>query len=69
MFIGERGLKTRSMFAKRAGRPRSAISSGGDGRSAASATLRAVCAERWSPARSHASETNDEPAAMPPNQK
>ena len=47
----------------------SAMSSGGDGMSAASATLRAVSAERWSPERSQASATNDEPAAIPPNQK
>ena len=45
------------------------ISSGGEGTSAASATLRATAAESSSPARSQASATNDEPAAMPPNQK
>ena len=42
---------------------------GGEGSSAATATRRAIRAERWSPARSQASATNDEPEAMPPNQK
>ena len=45
------------------------ISSGGEGISAASATLRATRADLSSPARSQASATNDEPAAIPPNQK
>src|SRR3954470_12471841 len=45
------------------------ISSGGEGISAPSATRRAMRAERWSPARSQASATNDEPAAIPPAQK
>jgi hypothetical protein len=67
--IGERGLKIRSMFRKRAGRPRSMISSGAHGTTAASVTFRATAAERSSPARSHASATNDEPLATPPNQK
>jgi hypothetical protein len=43
--------------------------SGGDGTSAPSATRRAIRAERWSPDRSQASATNDDPAAIPPNQK
>jgi hypothetical protein len=67
--IGERGLKIRSMFTNRSGRPRSRIRQHGDGPSAPSATLRATAAERSSPARSQASATNDEPAAIPPNQK
>ena len=45
------------------------MSSGGEGTSAASATLRATDAECSSPARSHASATNEDPAAIPPNQK
>ena len=69
MFIGERGLKMRSMFRKRAGRPRSAISSTGAGSTAASATLRATAADHSSPARSAASATNAEPEATPPTQK
>jgi hypothetical protein len=69
MFIGERGFTRRSMFAKRAGRPRSMIRSGGHASTVPAATFRAVAADRWSPERSHASATNDEPAAMPPNQK
>ena len=69
MYIGERGLKIRSMFRKRAGRPRSTISSAGDGTQRAERDRRAIRAERWSPARSQASATNDAPEAMPPNQK
>src|ERR1700754_3353106 len=45
------------------------MSSGGDGISAAMVTLRAVRADASSPATSHASATNEAPAAMPPNQK
>src|SRR3954462_4354949 len=45
------------------------ISSGGEGSSAPSATRRAMRAERRSPARSQASATNEEPAAIPPAQK
>src|SRR3954449_3598213 len=45
------------------------ISSGGEGISAPSATRRAMRAERRSPARSQASATNEEPAAIPPAQK
>ena len=45
------------------------MSSRGEGMSAASATIRATRAESSSPARSQASATNDDPAAMPPNQK
>jgi hypothetical protein len=69
MDIGERGLKMRSMLRKRAGRPRSETSSAGHGATVARATLRAVAAERSSPARSQARATNEEPAAIPPNQK
>ena len=43
--------------------------SGGHGTTAPTATSRAQRAERRSPARSHASATNDEPAARPPSQK
>ena len=68
-FIGERGLKTRSMLRKRAGRPRSEINSAGAGTTAASATLRATAAERSSPDRSAASATNADPDAIPPSQK
>jgi hypothetical protein len=57
------------MFRKRAGRPRSLTSSGGQGASAASETRRAIRAERGSPARSQASDTNAEPEAIPPAQK
>ncbi len=57
------------MFRKRSGRPRSAISSGGQGAIAASVTLRATAAERSSPARSQASATNDDPLATPPKKK
>jgi len=69
MDIGERGLKIRSMFRNRPGRPRSAMSSGAPGRTAASVTRRATMAESRSPATSQATATNDDPAAMPPNQK
>ena len=69
MFIGERGLKILIMFRNRSGRPRSAISRTGAGATAPSATLRAIAAERWSPAASQASATNAEPDAIPPNQK
>src|SRR3954469_21501232 len=69
MDIGERVLKTRSMFKKRDGRPRSSTSSGGDGISAASETRRAIPGGGGSPARSQASATNAEPEAMPPVQK
>jgi len=57
------------MFIKRPGRPRSAISSAGEGATAASETFLAIAAERWSPARSQATATNHEPVATPPNQK
>jgi len=67
--IGERVLTIRSMLKNRIGRPRSSTSSGGDGISAASATLRDSAAARWSPARSQANATNAEPAAIPPVQK
>src|SRR5436305_3561112 len=69
MFIGERGLKIRIMFRNRAGRPRSAISSGGADITVPSATLRASFAEWRSPAASHAAATNDAPEATPPTQK
>ena len=69
MFIGERGLKILIMFRKRAGRPRSATSSGGAVVTTPRATLRAIAADRWSPAASQASATNAEPDAMPPTQK
>src|SRR3954471_14488112 len=67
--IGERVLTIRSMFKKRAGRPRSMISSGAHGTTVPSEIARAILAVRWSPARSHAKATNAEPDAIPPNQK
>jgi hypothetical protein len=69
MFIGERGLKMRSMLRKRPGRPRSAISNAGAGITTASVTLRATEADHSSPARSAASATNADPDAIPPTQK
>jgi hypothetical protein len=45
------------------------ISSGAPGSTAPSATLRARAAASWSPAASQAMATNDEPVAIPPNQK
>ena len=70
MDIGERGLKIRSMLRKRAGRPRSMISSTGDGRDRAERDLardRAPSARRRR-GRRRARRTTS-PAAMPPNQK
>jgi hypothetical protein len=67
--IGERTLTTRSMCRKRSGLPRSRISRGAHGTTAATVSLRAIAAERASPARSQPTATNDEPLATPPNQK
>ena len=67
--IGERGLKIRSMLRKRAGRPRSAISSAGAGITAPSASLRASAAASWSPTESQATATSAEPEARPPTKK
>ena len=69
MFMGERGLKMRSMFRKRAGRPRSAINRTGAGITEPSATLRATDADHSSPAMSAARATNADPDAIPPSQK
>src|SRR3712207_9491686 len=65
--IGERGLKIRSMFTNRSGRPRSMIKSGGDGISAAPHTSPGNRAERGTPHRSHPSAPNADPEALPPN--
>ena len=68
--IGERGLKIRSMLRNRAGPPEVHDQQDGRGHDR---RQRRPCARsaptRSSPARSHASATNDEPAAIPPTQK
>src|SRR5437660_570127 len=67
--IGDGGRKTRSMFAKRSGRPRSEIRSRGLTAAPAAAATRALRASRRCPARSAARPRTAEAPARPPTKK
>jgi hypothetical protein len=69
MLIGEVGLSTRSMWWKRSGRPRSAISSGGLAATPASATSHARRASASSPRSSLMRAKGAAAPAIPPKKK
>ena len=66
MFIGDVGRTTRSMLAKRSGRPRSAISSAGLASAPPAATRRAARASPGRPDRRPAAASTDDAPARPP---
>ena len=66
MFIGDVGLRTRSIWWNRDGRPRSATSSAPLTPTAASAACSMRAARTSSPASPLAAATSAEPAARPP---
>src|SRR4051794_5508630 len=68
-FIGDVGLKTRSMFMNRSGRPRSLIRSTGLTATPAKAVSDAARAIRRLPARRAANASMDDAPAMPPVKK
>ena len=67
--IGEVGFRTRNMFRKRAGRPRSTISKGGDTAAPTKATTSALRASRALPATRAPKASTAEAPARPPKKK